>query len=376
MGFCKPGDPCWERLPLGPQVEFNAPNIKYYQQLARDMADQCLDVGSFGNFCAQVRECVTGSTGGGGTFTGNTSGDCIQELWVSTISGCSPVIMGPSVGIGTTTPSALFEVKNYITFNPDDYTTRIGYNAGKNWEATSDGNTMVGQSAGGTGTWNAALNNTAVGYNAATFLSEGDNNTVIGNTASGTLSTGSENTVLGYAAGYSLSTDGRNTAIGSGSHYTPYAGGNEGVLASNTAVGYASMLFPNRGYKNVALGAHSLAGSSSFDIGNQGCVAVGYNALTAARTADYNVGIGYQAGDNITTGDGNICIGKDADPPSGTASYQMNIGGIIHGRDIDGSSSINTIGIGTTSPNVKLTVVGAVSATSELYFSEIDGGSF
>ena len=238
--------------------------------------------------------------------------------------------LGPSVGIGTTTPSALFEVKNYITFNPDDYTTRIGYNAGKNWEATSDGNTMVGQSAGGTGTWNAALNNTAVGYNAATFLSEGDNNTVIGNTASGTLSTGSENTVLGYAAGYSLSTDGRNTAIGSGSHYTPYAGGNEGVLASNTAVGYASMLFPNRGYKNVALGAHSLAGSSSFDIGNQGCVAVGYNALTAARTADYNVGIGYQAGDNITTGDG----------------------------------------------NVKLTVVGAVSATSELYFSEIDGGSF
>jgi hypothetical protein len=30
----------------------------------------------------------------GSTFTGNTSGDCISELWVSSISGCSPVTIG------------------------------------------------------------------------------------------------------------------------------------------------------------------------------------------------------------------------------------------------------------------------------------------
>ena len=28
---------------------------------------------------------------------GNTSGDCITQLWVSTISGCSPVVLGPEV---------------------------------------------------------------------------------------------------------------------------------------------------------------------------------------------------------------------------------------------------------------------------------------
>ena len=39
---------------------------------------------------------VTGSTGSG-TFTGNTSGDCIDELWVSIISGCSPVTIGSSI---------------------------------------------------------------------------------------------------------------------------------------------------------------------------------------------------------------------------------------------------------------------------------------
>ena len=31
---------------------------------------------------------------GGGTFTGNTSATCINELWVSNISGCSPVTIG------------------------------------------------------------------------------------------------------------------------------------------------------------------------------------------------------------------------------------------------------------------------------------------
>ena len=34
------------------------------------------------------------SSGGGGMFTGNTSGTCINELWVSNISGCSPVTIG------------------------------------------------------------------------------------------------------------------------------------------------------------------------------------------------------------------------------------------------------------------------------------------
>jgi hypothetical protein len=42
---------------------------------------------------------LSGFSGGSGTFTGNTSGDCIQELWVSTISGCSPVVIGPEVNI-------------------------------------------------------------------------------------------------------------------------------------------------------------------------------------------------------------------------------------------------------------------------------------
>jgi len=45
----------------------------------------------------------SGSTGGG-TFTGNTSATCINELWVSNISGCSPVTIGTPLRIeGETT---------------------------------------------------------------------------------------------------------------------------------------------------------------------------------------------------------------------------------------------------------------------------------
>ena len=36
---------------------------------------------------------------GGGTFTGNTSATCINQLWVSNISGCSPVTIGTEVEV-------------------------------------------------------------------------------------------------------------------------------------------------------------------------------------------------------------------------------------------------------------------------------------
>jgi len=40
---------------------------------------------------------IVSSGGGGGMFTGNTSATCINELWVSNISGCSPVTIGTEV---------------------------------------------------------------------------------------------------------------------------------------------------------------------------------------------------------------------------------------------------------------------------------------
>ena len=44
-----------------------------------------------------VNIVISGFTSGAPAFTGNTSGDCINELWVSNISGCSPVNFGTEV---------------------------------------------------------------------------------------------------------------------------------------------------------------------------------------------------------------------------------------------------------------------------------------
>jgi len=83
---------------------------------------------------------VTGTTGGG-TFTGNTSGDCITDLYVTNLYGCSPLHVEPSglndvyivenggsVGIGTNTPQFTLDVagETRMSGNGQNILTIIG----------------------------------------------------------------------------------------------------------------------------------------------------------------------------------------------------------------------------------------------------------
>ena len=56
---------------------------------------------------------------GGGSFTGNTSGDCITDLWVTNIHGCSPITIWDSIqslgSVSSGVPSLTFGVSNYAT---------------------------------------------------------------------------------------------------------------------------------------------------------------------------------------------------------------------------------------------------------------------
>ena len=53
---------------------------------------------------------------------------------------------------------------------------------------------------------------------------------------------------------------------------------------------------------------------------------MGYQALALSTTSNYNVGIGYQAGLNLTSGSNNIYIGASSQASSATANYEIVIG--------------------------------------------------
>ena len=282
------------------------------------------------------------------------------------------------VGIGTDAPSALFEVKDLIKFPGSNGDLFIGDSAGANWESGSQSNTALGKLAMGLGTMNSAVQNTAIGFASLSYITTGDLNTGVGIQASQALDTGNYNTSLGATALFGGTYHSYNTAIGAQAMYFTTNGGlGKSVITDthNTAVGYHSQYYNLDGAYNTSVGSQSI-GSNTIAMAGTGSTAMGYKSLFNNTTGNYNTALGYQAGDSITTGDYNISIGADADLPSATADYQMNIGNIIYGKDMGSSSSINRIGIGTTDPNENLTVKGSISATTNLYFGMIDGGTF
>jgi hypothetical protein len=136
----------------------------------------------------------------------------------------------------------------------------------------------------------AATNSTAIGNNALS-VSTGNNNVAIG-----------QNALRDCAANADF-----NTAVGTNA----LQGLNNAASNRNTVVGFEAM------------------GSTTGDI--QNCTAVGFQALYSINGAGaarglHNTGIGYQAGNNITTGENNIAIGYLAQVPSATSNGQVRIG--------------------------------------------------
>ena len=155
-------------------------------------------------------------------------------------------------------------------------------------------------------------------------------------------------------------------------------------ITNNTAIGKEA-LHSSSGFNNVALGSQSLyqntLGSNNNGIGNfallhntigNGNTAVGdeslfesigyYNTAIGHRslhitTGDQNTAIGWNALETLTTGGGNIGIGKYAVVPSPTTNNQLSIGNVIYGTNM-GDTATGRIGIGVPVPTEKLEVAG------------------
>tara|TARA_R100000805_G_C3622153_1_gene126999 strand:- start:821 stop:2602 length:1782 start_codon:yes stop_codon:yes gene_type:complete len=135
-------------------------------------------------------------------------------------------------------------------------------------------------SAPTTGTLNAADGNVGIGKSVLSAITSADANVVIGKNAGPAITTGGFNVLLGENAGSQISTGHSNIALGRGANR-----------------------FGN-GTDNISLGTFSM--------------------MNADLTGIQNICIGYNAGNNITTGDYNVVLGN-ADVASATGNHQLSI---------------------------------------------------
>jgi Chaperone of endosialidase len=141
--------------------------------------------------------------------------------------------------------------------------------------------------------------NTATGVTALESNTTGDGNTANGAQALQTNTTGNDNTATGLLALNSNTSGSFNTATGSnalGSNTTGFR---------NMANGVNALYFNTTGYRNTANGCQTLYFNTT---GNRN-TAEGFQALLNNTGSD-NIGLGFNAGSNLTTGSGNVCIGN------------------------------------------------------------------
>src|SRR5438270_689801 len=142
-------------------------------------------------------------------------------------------------------------------------------------------------------------NNTAEGTDALFSLTSGFFNTAVGTFALYHNTTASNNTAVGSSALYYNDTGADNTATGSYALFTNTTGIN------NTATGSAALTRNTTGNYNTASGVNALF----YNVVGHDNTGEGFQALLNAKGSN-NIGIGSNAGANLSNGSNNIDIGN------------------------------------------------------------------
>ncbi len=258
---------------------------------------------------------------------------------------------GTDLALGSTTGIA-FGGERVISASSTIGAYLFGYRAGESLTGASDSNILMGALAGRQITTGGF--NIGIGTFALAGETDGSHNTALGYAAGSSVSSGYANSFLGAAAGDQLRAGNDNSFIGAYSAFHAATSSNSVALGTNAAFG--------NGVNYQA--------SNFTVIGRR----AGYNMATGA---DNNILLGYQAADNLTTGNNNIIIGYDIDNITATADNVLNIGNLIFGTGLDGTGttlSSGNVGIGTSTPGSKLTVAGNVSVTGNIDIPETTSG--
>ena len=211
-------------------------------------------------------------------------------------------------------------------------------------------NVIIGDNAGSTDTAN--LNNTVlVGREAGAAISGGTDasgTVAIGSQALASLTDGNGNTAIGYQALEACEDGDGNTAVGYEALLEYQGTTNHG---DNTAVGFKAGQRISSGTQNTFLGYYTGIGVNGQELTGDHNTAVGNMAGKLLQVAAHeNTFVGSNAGDVVTTGSDNICIGYGADTDDATATNQIVIGhsttGVADNSVTLGNASVTTCYIG------------------------------
>jgi len=253
-------------------------------------------------------------------------------------------------------------------------------------------NNIIGEGAGAS-LLSTGTDNTCIGDLACDSLTSGDNNVAIGADSLGAMTTGGGGYAVAVGKGaLSSATNAGAVGIGynAGSSFTSgingiFIGNNantgDGTGIGQIAIGATTVTFAN----GITIGLTSHAGPGGISIGTDAGatqdvadvdnVLIGYQAGTAiSGTGTDNTIVGDSAGTTLTSGDGNIIIGADADVATTTtntivigfgASCNFNSGGAFgFGATCKGN---NMLSIGSPTNNLDTTIYGSFNATKRIF---------
>ncbi len=266
--------------------------------------------------------------------------------------------MVPSTSISTSTIRGMFS-SNESTLLYNNSTGVFELAAGYNIPLTAS---TTEWSAKISSPWRMAGSNNIYSASSTAPIS-GSNNFFFGNEVGGAgLSTGDSNFFAGAQSGYSNTSGYNNIGIGTATLV------NNTVGSGNIAMGYFAGRSIDSGHDNIFTG--NQAGYST-NIGYENIMS-GTSAGYSNTSGTYNVFLGYGAGDTNIDGSYNIVIGKNADVGSASLINAVAIG---HFAVADRSNSIIlggtggyavNVGIGTSTPDSTLSVVGSGSFTGNV----------
>ncbi|RKY56403.1 MAG: hypothetical protein DRP93_01430 [Candidatus Neomarinimicrobiota bacterium] len=226
------------------------------------------------------------------------------------------------VGIGTETPGARLDVAGHIWQTSIGNSTFLGYEAGLNDDLDANYNVFIGYQA-----WKAnssGKHNTGLGFTSASYTISGNNNVAIGSQSAtldrigGIITTLNNSTILGTEARLSANTETNQTVIG----YQTIGNGSNTATIGNDNV--TDVYMGEDGEATLQTGVIEIHGTG-------GSVIIGELAgVNDDYTNNRNILLGYNTGENITTGSSNIALGWEALGGDfllkGTGSFNIGLG--------------------------------------------------